>query len=111
MSRLLEIQERLLHHEKILYLPAHEQSVLTAVYQTTVWKKCHCAYRMSIAETYCFLIFTYRGFFYSLLSTERRGRYAHRHSVLEQSTIVTLDGSYWTSESDVILLHIAATVR
>ncbi|GBM76314.1 hypothetical protein AVEN_214739-1 [Araneus ventricosus] len=35
----------------------------------------------------------------------------YRHSVLEQSTIITLEGSDWTSESDVTLLHIAATVR
>ncbi|GBN74610.1 hypothetical protein AVEN_268121-1 [Araneus ventricosus] len=36
---------------------------------------------------------------------------AYRHSVLEQSTIVTLEGSDWTNESDVTLLHIASTVR
>ncbi|GBL81341.1 hypothetical protein AVEN_143650-1 [Araneus ventricosus] len=33
-------------------------------------------------------------------------RAAYRHSVLEQSTIVTLEGSDWTSESYVTLLHI-----
>ncbi|GBN28189.1 hypothetical protein AVEN_225581-1 [Araneus ventricosus] len=38
-------------------------------------------------------------------------RDANRHSVLEQSTIVTLEGSDWTRESDVTLLHIASTVR
>ncbi|GBM22912.1 hypothetical protein AVEN_136337-1 [Araneus ventricosus] len=38
-------------------------------------------------------------------------RDAYRHTVLEQSTIVTLEGSDWTSESDVTLLHIASTVR
>ncbi|GBN72425.1 hypothetical protein AVEN_273745-1 [Araneus ventricosus] len=36
---------------------------------------------------------------------------AYRHSVLKQSTVVTLEGSDWTSESDVTLLHIASTVR
>ncbi|GBL86282.1 hypothetical protein AVEN_184728-1 [Araneus ventricosus] len=49
-------------------------------------------------------------------SLEKRGirladREAYRHSVLEQSTIVTLEGSDWTSESDATLLHIASTVR
>ncbi|GBN60744.1 hypothetical protein AVEN_37924-1 [Araneus ventricosus] len=29
---------------------------------------------------------------------------AYRHSVLEQSTILTLEGSDWTSESDVTML-------
>ncbi|GBL76687.1 hypothetical protein AVEN_216714-1 [Araneus ventricosus] len=36
-------------------------------------------------------------------------RVAYRHSVLEQSTIVTLEGSDRTSESDVTLQHIAST--
>ncbi|GBL75251.1 hypothetical protein AVEN_194481-1 [Araneus ventricosus] len=39
------------------------------------------------------------------------GPAAYRHSVLEQSTIVTLEGSDWTNESDITLLHIASTVR
>ncbi|GBN36947.1 hypothetical protein AVEN_100125-1 [Araneus ventricosus] len=39
------------------------------------------------------------------------GRAAYRITVLEQSTIVTLEGSDWTSESDVTLLHIASIVR
>ncbi|GBN40604.1 hypothetical protein AVEN_239295-1, partial [Araneus ventricosus] len=34
-------------------------------------------------------------------------RDAYRRSVLEQSTIVTLEGSDWTNESDITLLHIA----
>ncbi|GBM45762.1 hypothetical protein AVEN_208084-1 [Araneus ventricosus] len=38
-------------------------------------------------------------------------RCAYRHSVLEQSTKVTLEGSDWTNESDVTLLHIVSTVR
>ncbi|GBN49702.1 hypothetical protein AVEN_266078-1 [Araneus ventricosus] len=36
---------------------------------------------------------------------------AYRHSVLEQSTSVTLEGSDWTSESDITVLHIASTMR
>ncbi|GBO04646.1 hypothetical protein AVEN_268492-1 [Araneus ventricosus] len=38
-------------------------------------------------------------------------RAAYRHSILEQSTIVTLEGSDWTNESDVTLLHIASTLK
>ncbi|GBL88302.1 hypothetical protein AVEN_102980-1 [Araneus ventricosus] len=47
----------------------------------------------------------------SLLPVSFKGPDAYRHSVLEQSTIVTLEGSDWTNESDVTLLHIASTVR
>ncbi|GBN77437.1 hypothetical protein AVEN_146608-1 [Araneus ventricosus] len=38
------------------------------------------------------------------LNPVRSGRKAYRHIVLEQSTIVTLEGSDWTSESDETML-------
>ncbi|GBO20667.1 hypothetical protein AVEN_270378-1 [Araneus ventricosus] len=49
------------------------------------------------------------GLVYKLIELRVPG--AYRHSVLEQSTIVTLEGSDWTNESDVTLLHTASTVR
>ncbi|GBM09326.1 hypothetical protein AVEN_135056-1 [Araneus ventricosus] len=40
---------------------------------------------------------------------DMRCRAAYRHTVLEQSTIVSLEGSDWTSESDVTILCLFVT--